>query len=244
MTKAYILNCIIFVWVVGANAQVQLERQVISNMGTDQTGTSIGIFSTVGEMIVSTENTSNNIYTQGFQQDLTVDSTISFVFNATDASCIGRTNGFAVLDSIRGCKLPYTILWSNGAVGTFANNLAPGDYSVRITSDDGCESTLIEFTIGHIDNVDCRLDFFTGITPNGDGLNDQWNIKNIEAFASNTVTIFNRLGNKVWEGKDYDNVTVVWRGENLSGNDLPSDTYFYVVEFDGDIEKGWIELIR
>ena len=61
------------------SAQVQLERQVISNMGTDQTGTSIGIFSTVGEMIVSTENTSNNIYTQGFQQDLTVDSTISFV---------------------------------------------------------------------------------------------------------------------------------------------------------------------
>ncbi len=115
---------------------------------------------------------------------------------------------------------------------------------MQITSANGCESEIIKFTIGYISEEDCDLNLFTGFTPNGDGLNDQWNITNVEAFISVDVTIFNRLGNKVWEGKNYDNNTVVWKGENLSGNALPSNTYFYVVEYDGEMEKGWVELIR
>jgi len=226
------------------HAQVQIERQVIGNAGGDFTGSTVGVNATVGEMIVSTENATGIIYTQGFQQELVGDSSISFVFNSTDASCIGRENGFASLDSIRGCNLPYTILWSNGSRGLTANNLAPGDYQVQITSANGCESEIIKFTIGYISEEDCDLNLFTGFTPNGDGLNDQWNITNVEAFISVDVTIFNRLGNKVWEGKNYDNNTVVWKGENLSGNALPSNTYFYVVEYDGEMEKGWVELIR
>lgn len=227
-----------------SQAQVQIERQVIGNAGGDFTGSTIGVNATVGEMVVSTENALATIYTQGFQQELIGDSAISFVFKSTDASCIGRQNGFASLDSIRGCNLPYTILWSNGARGLTANNLAPGDYQVQITSANGCESEIIKFTIGHLSEENCKLILFTGFTPNGDGINDQWNITNVEAFNSIDVTIFNRLGNKVWEGKGYDNNTVVWKGENLNGNELPSNTYFYVVEYDGDIEKGWVELIR
>ena len=90
----------------------------------------------------------------------------------------------------------------------------------------------------------CLLKFYSGITPNADGRNDFWIIDNIELFPSNEVIFYNRLGNKVWEGTNYDNNSVVWGGENLSGSDLPSDTYFYIFESGNDVEKGWVELTR
>ena len=48
----------------------------------------------------------------------------------------------------------------------------------------------------------------------------------------------------LFQEKNYDNVNVVWDGTNQSGGDLPSDTYFFVFESDGEFEKGWIELTR
>ena len=93
-------------------------------------------------------------------------------------------------------------------------------------------------------NLPCLLKFYSGITPNGDGLNETWIIDNIELFPSNEVIFYNRLGNKVWEGTNYDNSNVVWGGQNLSGNELPSDTYFYIFESGSNVEKGWVELTR
>ena len=51
--------------------------------------------------------------------------------------------------------------------------------------------------------------------------------------SSNKVTIFNRWGDKVFEVENYDNEVSGKRfeGINLSGNALPSGTYFYKIEF-------------
>ncbi|MBA3971707.1 MAG: gliding motility-associated C-terminal domain-containing protein, partial [Bacteroidetes bacterium] len=99
--------------------------------------------------------------------------------------------------------------------------------------------------IGEI-QVDCAdsLNFYNGITPNGDGNNDQWLIDGIEYIKDNEVTIFNRWGDVVWKAKDYDNVTdnKVWKGTNSNGGILPDATYFYIVEANGKVYKGWVEL--
>jgi len=87
------------------------------------------------------------------------------------------------------------------------------------------------------------LIFYTGITPNGDGVNDTWVIDNIEAFPENTVRIFNRWGNQVFYETAYDNLDRVWNGEGDNGA-LASATYFYVVVVDGKTFKGWVELTR
>ena len=89
-----------------------------------------------------------------------------------------------------------------------------------------------------------HLKFYTGITPNGDGENDLWEIDGITFFKNNLVTLFNRWGEVVWRGNNYDNVKVVWNGENESGTFLPDATYFYVVEADGKSYKGWVELTK
>jgi gliding motility-associated-like protein len=91
----------------------------------------------------------------------------------------------------------------------------------------------------------CGIHIYNGITPNGDGDNDIWFIDGINLYPDNFVDIFNRWGNSVWSGKNYDNKKVVWRGQNMSGQPLPSGTYYYVIDIKelGRFSK-WVELTR
>ncbi len=59
------------------------------------------------------------------------------------------------------------------------------------------------------------------ITPNGDGNNDILKVKGIEFFPENTVQLFNRWGQKVWEGINYQNT--------YSPTDLEAGVYIYKV---------------
>jgi gliding motility-associated-like protein len=89
------------------------------------------------------------------------------------------------------------------------------------------------------------LHFYSGITPNNDGSNDQWEIEGIEGYPESEINIFGRSGNEVWSGNNYDNETVVFNGIDAAGNPLPSGTYFYVMSILGDSEsprKGWIQV--
>jgi gliding motility-associated-like protein len=76
-----------------------------------------------------------------------------------------------------------------------------------------------------------------GISPNGDGKNDTFIIPGILSAQPNTVTIFNRWGNIVYEKDNYQND---WFGQtdrafDLLASDglLPDGTYYYVVDFKG-----------
>jgi gliding motility-associated-like protein/uncharacterized delta-60 repeat protein len=85
-------------------------------------------------------------------------------------------------------------------------------------------------------NVEGDIEVFNGISPNGDLLNDMWVIQNIETLPdtrSNRVSIFNRWGDLIWTGENYDNRNVVFTGLNRNGNEVPSGTYFYRIEFSG-----------
>jgi len=93
------------------------------------------------------------------------------------------------------------------------------------------------------------IEIYNGISPNGDEQNDIFLIQNIDILPdtqNNRVTIFNRWGDTVWEGKNYDNSTVVFKGWNKNGNELPSGTYFYKVEFTGALppKTGYLALNR
>ncbi len=79
-----------------------------------------------------------------------------------------------------------------------------------------------------------EVEVFNGITPDGDGLNDFLFIKYlnvVDGADRNKVTILNRWGDVVFEIDDYDNLSRVFAGQTNSGNDLPSGTYFYKIDF-------------
>ena len=77
---------------------------------------------------------------------------------------------------------------------------------------------------------------YNGISPNGDDQNPIFKIKYIDlidATKNNRVSIYNRWGSKVFEVENYNNATNVFVGLNENGNQLPSGTYFYKIEFYG-----------
>jgi gliding motility-associated-like protein len=86
------------------------------------------------------------------------------------------------------------------------------------------------------------------ITPDGDGVNDQWILVNIEDYRDNQVMVVDRWGGVVYQASRYDNESVVWRGINRSGVSVPTGTYFYTITaYDGKrrIQRtGSVELVR
>ena len=89
----------------------------------------------------------------------------------------------------------------------------------------------------YLDADECG-DFPTTIvlTPNGDMLNDNFEILGIENYPNNKVIIFNRWGNIVWEVKGYinDDPARSFEGRSNSGllnggGNLPDGTYYFVI---------------
>jgi gliding motility-associated-like protein/uncharacterized delta-60 repeat protein len=89
---------------------------------------------------------------------------------------------------------------------------------------------------------------YNAVSPNGDGINDFFFLEYIDVLPdtqSNRVTIYNRWGDAVFEVSDYNNSDKIFVGLNNNGNELPSGTYFYKIEFSGKADKtGYLSLKR
>ena len=72
-------------------------------------------------------------------------------------------------------------------------------------------------------------------SPNGDGINDKWEIYNStgSCLKAVIVTVYNRYGTKVYENRNYHNN---WDG-NYNGNPLPDGTYYAIIEFETNSGK-------
>ncbi|HMJ70309.1 MAG TPA: FG-GAP-like repeat-containing protein [Cyclobacteriaceae bacterium] len=86
---------------------------------------------------------------------------------------------------------------------------------------------------------------FNAVSP--DGQNPIFRLQYIELLPDtkvNTVTIFNRWGDKVFSVSDYNNNDRAFKGFSNSGNKLPSGTYYYSVQFEGGRKSlaGFLEL--
>lgn len=78
-----------------------------------------------------------------------------------------------------------------------------------------------------------------GISPNGDGLNDGFNI---EIFNPIEVKIFNRYGMEVYaHGEGYINQ---WKGQDKNNRELPAGTYYYIFKTLFDTYLGYVYMIK
>jgi len=92
-----------------------------------------------------------------------------------------------------------------------------------------------------------------GFSPDGDGINEFWVIDGIENHPENTVTIYNRWGDAIFQISGYDNNANAFRGEankktKMGAGRLPSGTYFFEIQIDGQTilkkTKGYVVIKR
>jgi gliding motility-associated-like protein len=67
---------------------------------------------------------------------------------------------------------------------------------------------------------------YNTFTPNGDGINDLWEIPNLKDYPKASVSIFNRYGMQLFYSTGY---VQPWNGQ-YNGRDVPSGTYYYIVK--------------
>ncbi|MGK0430390.1 MAG: gliding motility-associated-like protein, partial [Psychroserpens sp.] len=82
-----------------------------------------------------------------------------------------------------------------------------------------------------------------------DGVNDVFVIDCIENYPNNSIEIYNRWGNVVYETKEYNNDfdgTSNGRSVLSQGDKLPVGTYYYVIDLgDGSEPRvGWLYINR
>jgi gliding motility-associated-like protein len=111
------------------------------------------------------------------------------------------------------------------------NNIPAGRYDVIVTDQNGCSLELIA-------RVPLDTDIFIPniFTPNGDGSNDVFFIRNLPEANANLV-ITNRWGGEIYSTKSYQN--------NWDGGDAADGVYYYRLEApDTDAITGWVEILR
>ena len=69
--------------------------------------------------------------------------------------------------------------------------------------------------------------FGSCFTPNNDGFNDYFEVKGIQDFPDNELTVFNRWGLEVYYMEHYMNN---WDGRDNNGNMISDGTYFAVLK--------------
>ncbi|MGI4022542.1 MAG: PKD domain-containing protein [Janthinobacterium lividum] len=110
-------------------------------------------------------------------------------------------------------------------------------YRLTVTSTDSCTAT---------DTIAVRVLKIPVIpntfTPNNDGVNDVWNIKNLDRYENCMMEIFNRYGVKMFHSIGYG---TAWDGR-FNGKDVPMGTYYYVLNLKDGTKNygGYVTVIR
>jgi gliding motility-associated-like protein len=78
-----------------------------------------------------------------------------------------------------------------------------------------------------------------GLSPNGDGNNDSWDIQGLVDYPDASVTVFDRWGQKVYSGTSQD---PAWDG-TTNGRECPTADYYYVIDLgNGQAYNGVVTL--
>lgn len=114
-------------------------------------------------------------------------------------------------------------------------------YFVRITDVNGCQKLdTIQVFVAE-DSVDVVT--VNMITPNGDGKNDVLEFKDIEKNGINTLKVYNRWGDLVYQKINYQNDEERFDGTR-NGKPLPAGNYYYVLSFREKEFKQTLTILR
>jgi gliding motility-associated-like protein len=110
-------------------------------------------------------------------------------------------------------------------------------YSLKVTGIGGCERT-DKVKIFALKLIDPPNTF----TPNGDGINDVWEIKNLNLYNDCVLEIYSPQGLRVYRTVNYGKP---WDG-TYNGKPLPTGTYYYVINTNSERKSiaGYVTLLK
>ena len=204
---------------------------------------------TAGEYELSAIDQNGCLFTETYElsqpDSLIIGNLVSPLYpNGFNIGTYGGEDGIILQPEVNGGTPTYTFTWTgpNGFIETGSGaraGLITGSYMLIVTDFNACTDTA---TIILLEPIPIELP--NGISPNGDGFNDNLQVRGLESFPSNSVQVYNRWGNLVHEEQNYSNMNP-WYGLNQSGEELPGGTYFVIVELPGrDNLRGYLELRR
>ncbi|MDZ7878194.1 MAG: gliding motility-associated C-terminal domain-containing protein [Saprospiraceae bacterium] len=118
-----------------------------------------------------------------------------------------------------------------------AGNCEPRDsFYYALVNAAGSDTTIVRIEVICDDVV-----VFSGFSPNGDGINDNFTIVGLDKYKKTQLLVFNRFGNQVLESNNYQND---WSG-TFDGKPLPDGTYFWMLDLGGGKTlSGYVQMHR
>jgi len=132
---------------------------------------------------------------------------------------------------------PLTGLDNNKILIPQASPASTTSYTITVQTAAGCMA--IDYvTVTVLEGISIPNTF----TPNGDGVNDKWDIQDLKDYQNCVVRIFDRYGAEVYNSKGYYNA---WDG-TIKGQRLPVGTYYYLINLNDGTRpiSGFVALIR
>ena len=87
----------------------------------------------------------------------------------------------------------------------------------------------------------------TTFTPDGDMVNDLWNIENIDTiYPNNKVFVYKRWGNLIYESIEGVYNQMQWN-VTYNGENLPVGTYYFIIEYNDNFtasSSGIVTIIK
>lgn len=111
-------------------------------------------------------------------------------------------------------------------------------YTLHVVSGNGCGAASDDVFV----RVFKKISIPNAFSPNGDGINDVWDIQALESYPESTTKVFNRYGQLVFQSAGYNKP---WDGR-YNGKPLPFGTYYYIIDRKNDFPllSGWVVIVR
>jgi len=150
-----------------------------------------------------------------------------------------KLNGTAAGDNISVHWTPADYLDNPNSLTPICSSPVDITYTLHVVSNVGCtEATSAVFV-----RVYKVLAAVNSFSPNGDGINDNWFVKNADNYPKADFSVYNRYGQLIYHSIGY---SKPWDG-SANGGRLPAGTYYYIIDFKDDYvpkQSGWVLLVR
>ncbi|MCA1742162.1 MAG: gliding motility-associated C-terminal domain-containing protein [Bacteroidales bacterium] len=171
---------------------------------------------------------------------LTQPEPLAISFSMISPYCPESTDG-TIFAGVTGGEGAYSFSWSSGQTMQEISGLTAGLYRVEVRDFNGC-MVADSLTLNSLNDICVGIP--NAFSPDGDGINEYWNIDRITFYSEAEVIILNRWGVVVWKSaKGYPEP---WDGRASNGKLLPMDSYHYAIDLhNGDKPiVGHVTIIR